>query len=169
LLGHPNFAASRVNAALVEAISDLDNVTVHDLYAAYPDFQIDVAKEQELLLDHDTIVLQFPLYWFNTTPLLRKYQDDVLVGGWAFNYDGSPSATAGKKSIVVTSTGGDEAAYQPEGRNGVTVKDLLNNLSLTFGLCQFQAPEFFQVNGVHHVTDEELATKAAEYRALLAK
>lgn len=31
VLAHPNLAGSRANAAMIEAVKDLDNVTVHDL------------------------------------------------------------------------------------------------------------------------------------------
>jgi glutathione-regulated potassium-efflux system ancillary protein KefG len=60
VLAHPNLSGSRANAAMIEAVEDLDNVTVHDLYAAYPDFRIDAAREQQLIREHDRVVLQFP-------------------------------------------------------------------------------------------------------------
>ena len=37
-------------------------VTFHDLYEAYPDFEIDADREQALLTAHDLIVMQHPLY-----------------------------------------------------------------------------------------------------------
>jgi TrkA-N domain len=40
------------------AITGLPDVTVHDLYALYPDFMIDARREQALLLEHDALVLQ---------------------------------------------------------------------------------------------------------------
>ena len=36
-------------------------MTFHDLYEAYPDFDIDVRREQALLLAHDVIVLPAPV------------------------------------------------------------------------------------------------------------
>ena len=62
LFAHPAFERSRVNRALVDEIRGVDNITVHDLYEAYPDFQIDIKREQQLLLQHDIIVLQHPFY-----------------------------------------------------------------------------------------------------------
>lgn len=41
-LFHPNFANSRVNKALAAGLPG--NIEVRDMYALYPDFQIDVAK-----------------------------------------------------------------------------------------------------------------------------
>ena len=31
-----------------------------DMYARYPDFEIDIEREQAALVDHDRIILQFP-------------------------------------------------------------------------------------------------------------
>jgi glutathione-regulated potassium-efflux system ancillary protein KefG len=78
VVGHPGLSQSRANATLVGAVRDLTHVTVHDLYAAYPDFQIDVAAEQALLAEHDVIVFQHPVFWYNTTPLFKQWQDKVL-------------------------------------------------------------------------------------------
>ena len=63
LFAHPALEKSRVNRRLVQAVRDLDGVTLHDLYEAYPDLDIDVAREQELLTLHDVIVFQHPFYW----------------------------------------------------------------------------------------------------------
>jgi glutathione-regulated potassium-efflux system ancillary protein KefG len=100
VVGHPDLSGSKANAALVDAVRDLAHVTVHDLYAAYPDFQIDADAEQALLAEHDVIVFQHPVYWYNTTPLFKQWQDKVLTYGWAFTLDGSASQLAGKKAVV---------------------------------------------------------------------
>ena len=65
LFAHPALQNSRVNRVFVEAIRDLDGVTFHDLYEAYPDFDVDVSREQELLAAHDTVVLQHPMFWYS--------------------------------------------------------------------------------------------------------
>jgi putative NADPH-quinone reductase len=91
VVAHPDLSQSKANAALVDAVRDLPHVTVHDLYATYPDFQIDADAEQALLAEHDVIVFQHPVYWYNTTPLLKQWQDKVFTHGWAFTMDGSPS------------------------------------------------------------------------------
>ena len=60
LFAHPVLERSRVNRKLLDAIRNVDNVTVHDLYEVYPTLAIDVPREQELLLAHDAIVFQHP-------------------------------------------------------------------------------------------------------------
>ena len=71
LLAHPNLAASRVNRALVDGLRDLPGLEIADLYALYPAGQIDIATERARVLRADRLVLQFPLYWYSTPPLLN--------------------------------------------------------------------------------------------------
>jgi glutathione-regulated potassium-efflux system ancillary protein KefG len=79
VIGHPDLSQSKANAALVDAVRDLAHVTVHDLYTTYPDFQIDADAERALLAEHDVIVFQHPVYWYNTTPLFKQWQDKVYT------------------------------------------------------------------------------------------
>lgn len=69
---HPAFRRSKINAALREAVTDIDGVTVHDLYACYPDFLIDVPHEQRLCEEHDIIVFQHPFYWYSTPSIVKE-------------------------------------------------------------------------------------------------
>lgn len=56
LVFHPNLEQSRGNRYLLEEMIKQSNVTIHDIYEAYPDEQIDVKVEQELLEKHDRII-----------------------------------------------------------------------------------------------------------------
>ena len=60
---------------LIAAVQNLENVTINDLYEEYPDFYIHVKREQELLLSHDIIVFQHPLYWYSCPALLKQWED----------------------------------------------------------------------------------------------
>ncbi len=59
----------------MKAIQNQKNITVNQLYEEYPDFKIDVAKEQKLLLEHDNIVFQFPLYWYSFPAIMKQWLD----------------------------------------------------------------------------------------------
>ena len=61
VFAHPKMSESIVQREMLSRIQNLENVTIHDLYASYPDFVIDVDHEQALLLQHDLIILQHPL------------------------------------------------------------------------------------------------------------
>jgi glutathione-regulated potassium-efflux system ancillary protein KefG len=168
IVGHPDLSQSKANAALVDAVRHLGHVTVHDLYATYPDFQIEPVAEQALLAEHDVIVFQHPVYWYNTTPLFKQWQDKVLTLGWAFTLDGSPSQLAGKKAVVAVTAGVPAEHYTPEGPNQATIETLLHNWEATLWLCQFDIQPMVKVYGTAFgLSDEDLAMASKEYNDLL--
>ncbi|MER5299069.1 NAD(P)H-dependent oxidoreductase [Streptomyces lasiicapitis] len=165
LLAHPTLPESRINSALVEGIRDLPGVTVHDLYAAYPDFRIDVEREQELLRTHDRVVLQFPFYWYSAPPLLKKWLDDVLEYGFAYGSTGN--ALHGKTLTVTATVGGAEELYRPGGLNRFPVRDLLLPFDATAHLTGMSYQPPFLVHGTRTVSGELLADHVRRYRALV--
>ena len=60
LFGHPAFQMSTVNKELIRGIEEIEGVTFHDLYQEYPEMDIDIDHEQELLSEHDCIIFQYP-------------------------------------------------------------------------------------------------------------
>lgn len=167
VLAHPDMAHSRLNKALITAVKDEPGVTVRDLYAAYgsPD-DIDVAEEQRLLLAHERIVFQFPLYWYSTPGLLKEWQDRVLEYGFAYGSRGD--RLAGKTFKIAATTGAPEEAYAPDGAMGVTLGELFSPLRAMARLTQMVFTPPFVLCGASGITDEAVAEKARAYRALLA-
>lgn len=85
ILAHPDMENSRINKRWKEELEKYpDKITVNELYKNYPNWDIDIEREHELLLSHDNIIIQFPLYWYTYTPLLKKWLDDVLSYNWAY-------------------------------------------------------------------------------------
>ena len=166
LHAHPEAARSRVNAALLAAARATPGITVRELYEDYPDFFIDVKREQALLEAHDVIVLQHPFRWYSVPALLKEWQDEVLTRGWAYGEGGT--ALHGKRWLQAVSTGGPAAAYAAGGSLGFTMRDLLAPLEATARLCGMRFMEPFLVHGTHRLTDEALRDHAAAYAALLA-
>lgn len=165
LLAHPALQRSRVNAALVAAIRDLDGVTVHDLYERYPDFDIDVRAEQALLAAHRVIVWQHPFYWYSTPALLKEWQDLVLEFGWAYGPEGK--ALRGKWFVQAITTGGRAEAYQPEGFNRHSLRELVSPATQTARLCGMVPLPPFAVHGTHRLEPAEIQAAAQRYRALI--
>jgi glutathione-regulated potassium-efflux system ancillary protein KefG len=166
LFAHPVLERSRVNRRLVDAIRDLENVTVRDLYEEYPTLMIDVKREQQLLLEHDVIVFQHPFYWYSAPAILKEWQDLVLEHGWAYGVGGTQ--LRGKLTLNVITTGGPETAYQREGYNRFTMRELLAPWDQTAYLCgmRFLAP--FAVHSALRVSgDEDVAAQRLAYRRLI--
>ena len=73
---------------LVQQIPDIPEITFHDLYEKYPDFNIDIENEKKLLADHQIIIWHHPFYWYSAPPLLKQWIDLVLEFGWAYGPGG---------------------------------------------------------------------------------
>ena len=162
---HPNAGRSRVNRALREAASEVDGVTIHDLYEAYPDQHIDVPFEQEQLLAHHTLVMQHPFYWYSTPPLLKAWMDLVLTWGWAYGRGGT--ALTGKRMLSAITTGGAERSYGPDGFNRFTLRQLLAPVEQTAVLCHMVYLPPFAVHGTHRIDPDGVARASRTYVAIL--
>ena len=147
LFAHPALEKSRVHRQLVASTPRDERVTFHDLYEEYPDFDIDVEREQRLLLDHDVVVLQHPLYWYAAPPLLKEWLDLVLEHGWAYGSAGN--ALAGKFVLQAISAGGQASAYCEEGYNRYTIRQYLRPFEGTARLCGMTYLPPWVVFGTH--------------------
>lgn len=166
LFAHPALRRSRVNGSLIDDIGTVEGVTVHDLYEQYPEFDIDVSREQELLLGHDVVVFQHPFYWYSTPAILKEWQDLVLEHGWAYGSAGD--ALEGKLFFCALTTGGMAEAYRPDGYNRFTIRQLLAPLEQTAFLCKMRYLPPFVIHGTHAISVESVAKERQEYRLLLS-
>jgi glutathione-regulated potassium-efflux system ancillary protein KefG len=165
LFAHPAIQNSRVNRRLAEAARSVEGLTFHDLYEAYPEFDVDVAREQELLSTHDLFVMQHPFYWYSTPALLKEWQDLVLEHGWAYGSGGI--ALRGKTLLTAVTTGGREASYGLEGGNRYAMRQLLAPIEQTARLCGMDYLPPFVVHGTHALADSDVARHADDYRRTL--
>jgi len=165
LLAHPKFELSRVNNSLVKSISGLESITINDLYENYPDFNIDLEKEKQLLAGHDVIVWHHPLYWYSCPPLLKQWIDLVLEIGWAYGPGGD--ALSGKYIFNAITSGGSGEAYQKNGRNRFTLREFLVPFEQTAILCKMKYLPPFAVQGSHFISGHDLQDHAQQYAGLL--
>jgi glutathione-regulated potassium-efflux system ancillary protein KefG len=166
LFAHPALEKSRVHRRLLEHVPRLPGITVQDLYEHYPDFDVDVAREQELLLAHELILLQHPFYWYSVPALVKQWEDLVLEHGWAYGTAGT--ALRGKRLTNVLTTGGGAAAYGREGLNRYTVRELLAPIEQTARLCGMEYLPPYLVQGTHRLTASDIEAAAERYGQALA-
>ena len=134
IVAHPNIESSIGNKTIVEHFKSLHpEAEIDELYKLYPDFKIDVKKEQEKLLKADFIILQFPYYWYNAPALMRKWFEDVLEHGFAYGSKGK--ALQGKKLIISFTTGSPLDAYKEGGMQNFTLDDLTKGFHQLANLC----------------------------------
>jgi glutathione-regulated potassium-efflux system ancillary protein KefG len=166
LFAHPRFRQSVVQRAMLAAIASLENITIRDLYAAYPTFMIDAAREQELLRGHDVIVLQHPFYWYSAPAIIKEWLDIVLEEGWAYGAGGT--ALHGKFLLNALSTGGPQDAYRAQGRNRFEVSQLLAPFDQTAHLCGMGWLKPFVIHAGRKLDAAALSRRAEQYRDLIA-
>lgn len=133
LFAHPESQSSVANTLLLHYARQCGHVTVHDLYAHYPDFFIDIHHEQQLLREHQLIVFQHPLYTYSCPALLKEWMDRVLTRGFANGVGGT--ALTGKYWRSVVTTGEQEDAYHASGVNRYTMDDVLRPFEMTAAMC----------------------------------
>lgn len=150
---HPARARSKINNALRTAVEGLEDVTINDLYAHYPDFLIDVKREQRLCENHDVIIFQHPFYWYSTPSIMKEWLDLVLQHGWAYGSQGR--ALQGKLFLQAITAGGDDSTYQKDGYNEFTIGELTSPYRATAKLCNMEWLPPFVVLGVHLGLPEE--------------
>lgn len=165
LFAHPALEKSRVHRVLVRNIPALPGLTFHDLYEAYPTFDIDVEREQELLVAHDLIVLQHPFFWYSTPALLKQWEDLVLEHGWAYGSAGT--ALRGKCMLHIMTAGGRESAYRGDGMNRHTFRQFLAPIEQTARLCGMGWAPPWVIPGTHRFDAADIDGYAARYRDLL--
>jgi NAD(P)H dehydrogenase (quinone) len=94
----------------------------------------DVKAEQDNLLWADMLILQFPLWWYTMPAILKGWVDRVYAYGFAYGVGEhsdrhwgdrfGEGTLAGKRAMLIVTTGGWEEHYSPRGING-PIEDLL--------------------------------------------
>ncbi|RQW61631.1 glutathione-regulated potassium-efflux system ancillary protein KefG [Vibrio viridaestus] len=164
IYAHPEPHNSVANQLLIKQVQSLDHVLVHDLYGTYPDFFIDVAAEQKLLMAHDIIVFQHPLYMYSCPALLKEWLDRVLSKGFAF---GSQTVLQGKIWRSVITAGGKEEAFGIGGYNKYPLREILQPFELTAALCCMNWVEPLVLYWARNVSDTERLQHAQIYHKWL--
>lgn len=107
-------------------------------------FAPDIAEELEKVQWCDMLILHFPLYWFSMPAIMKGWIDRVFVNsviyGAGKRYE--TAGLAGKKAMVVTSCGGYESMFEPDGLLGDIKVALwhIHNGMLHYTGCQVLEP-----------------------------
>jgi len=167
LFAHPRFEKSRVNRALLHGIDQIPQVTLHDLYERYPDFNVEVRQEQELMTAHQIIIWQHPFYMYGAPALLKQWIDLVLEHGWAHGKEGG--VLKGKIIFNVLTSGGSREVYAANGYNRFTLREFLVPFEQTATLCKMIYLPPFAVQGTYLLAEAQLAHHASLYHSLLRR
>lgn len=138
----------------------------------------DVRAEQRKLLWADTVIFQFPLWWYSMPAILKGWVDRVFTYHFAYGV-GEHSDTkygerfgegtlAGRRALLSVTVGGPEPHYAARGING-PIDDLL--FPIQHGILYYPGIEVlppFVVHGADRMTGEDFpdVAKAWEQRLL---
>ncbi|MBC7826671.1 MAG: NAD(P)H-dependent oxidoreductase [Chitinophagaceae bacterium] len=166
LFAHPALEKSRVHAAMLKRVQQITDITINDLYQQYPFFDIDIQREQELLLSNDIFVFQHPLYWYSSPAIVKQWQDLVLEHGWAYGKNGR--MLEGKKIFHVITSGGRAESYNKEGYNAYSIQDFLRPVERTARLCRMEYWPPYVIHGTHRMNEADINIQSIQYAALLS-
>ncbi|MGP8300348.1 NAD(P)H-dependent oxidoreductase [Streptomyces inhibens] len=145
---------------------------------AYADGHLspDIRAEQQKLAWADTLIIQFPLWWYGMPAILKGWFDRVFVKGFAFGITdpatGRPrrygdGKLADKRAMVITTAGARAATLGPRGVNG-DLNDLLFPLQHgTLWYTGISVVPPLLIPGADRTTPTTYATAATRLRARL--
>lgn len=166
LAAHPHMRDSRVNRRLLQAAQAVPGVAVQDLYARYPDYDVDASAEQALAGQAQLLVLLHPVQWYSMPPLLKLWLDEVLAYGWAYGPGGN--SLRGKDLWLVATTGGAEESYHPTGYNRYFFDAFLPPYEQTAALCGMRFLPPLLLHGAHRAAEEQLQAHVDVFAQRLA-
>ena len=79
LLAHPNMENSQANKALFDAIKDIEDVAVFNLYEMSEQDILNMDAWSRIISHANAVVYQFPFYWMSAPSLLKKWQDGIFT------------------------------------------------------------------------------------------
>ena len=162
LVSHPDLEKSLVNKRWVEELKKYpEQFTIHELNTLYPDGNFDVEKEQKLVESHSNLILQFPIFWFNSPPIIKKWMDDVMTHGWAYGSNGGDKLKGRKVALAVTA-GIKEEDYTEKGRYDYTLSQILTPFETSFRYCNADYRSFFAFYGAEYEPTVENVEKSAK-------
>ncbi|WP_277961251.1 NAD(P)H-dependent oxidoreductase [Pseudomonas sp. RIT-To-2] len=130
----------------------------------------DIAAEQAKLLWADAVILQFPLWWFSMPAILKGWVDRVYAHGFAYGVGEHSEARwgerygegtlAGKRAMLLVTTGGWDSHYSARGING-PMDDLL--FPIQHGILHYPGFDVLPAMVIHRtgrMDDDRYATVA---------
>lgn len=167
IVSHPYQENSHTISALEKIAQNQLQVTIRNLDLIYGQdiSHFDVNMEQAACAAADRIVYLFPIHWFNLTPMLKAYLNEVWTYGWAFGPEGK--ALAGKEMQVVTTAGASQYTYSADGMIESTMDAVLTPMkasALYVGMTYLPPLALYEAMGV---SGDRLETFAEQFKLAL--
>lgn len=135
-------------------------------------FVEEVKQEMENFLWADTVIFNFPLWWFGLPAILKGWVDRVFAMGVTYGagkgvYDNGTFKD--KKSFLTFTTGGPAVAYGETGKNGNLDAILYPIQHGMFYFVGMQVLPYFVSYAPARATDEERKMELDRYKQFLSE
>lgn len=167
ILAHPCFNRSVANKTIIEVLSShMPEIEIRNIHELYPDYRVTAGAEQEALLRHQTIVFQYPFYWYTMPAILKLWFDVVFEYQFAYGCKGDK--LKGKNFIPSFTVGSSRESYTALGFQHFRVEDFCKTLEQTAYHAQMKYidPVYFFDNsltaGYNEATIRHNATEHAQ-------
>lgn len=170
ILAHPTFETSFANKTIMEELQKRNlNIEIRNIQKLYPDYRINIKAEQEALLRHNTIVFQYPFFWYNMPAILKHWFDVVFT--YQFAYGSSGDKLKNKNFLPSFTVGASEEEYRPLKEHHFRVYEFCRNLEQTAYYAQMNYIEPIYFHGTSQAagyTEDEIKNKAKKHAQRLA-
>lgn len=157
--GHPNLNQSIIHKRWSEELKKYPkDFTVHNLCYEYPDYKIDVQKEQKLIENHENLILQYPIYWFNVPGLIKRWIDEVFTYGWAY---GSKGDKLKDKKIALALSAGISEDDLKDNKN-LNLEDLILPIKLTAAYVSSNFRGYYILYNSYYAADNGTLDKSID-------
>lgn len=136
----------------------------------------DVALEQAKMRRADAVVFQFPLWWYSMPAIMKGWVDRVYAYGFAYGVGEhsdrrwgkrfGEGVMAGKRAMLLVTTGGWESHYGPRGING-PIEDVL--FPIQHGILHYPGFDVLPPVLVHRTSRVDEARYVAITKELAAR
>ena len=151
IYGHTDPAGSVANKKILEVVAnEMPEAEIVTLAELYPDFNIDIEKEQQRLLQADIVVFEYPVFWYSSPSILHRYIEQVFQHG--FSHGSTGDKLKGKKLVLSLTTGAPAEMYSHDGAMGFTIDDFNDWAVATSRLTQMEYSGYVYTGGVSYAT-----------------
>ncbi|MEV7128086.1 NAD(P)H-dependent oxidoreductase [Streptomyces sp. NPDC093260] len=130
-----------------------------------------VRAHLDRLLAADLLVLSFPLWWFSLPAVLKGWIDRVFVMGGVFGGRHGlfeEAALAGRRAMLLVTTGGSRESFQPGGMLGAMDDFLFHIHRGMLEFVGFRVLDPVITYGPAHLTEQQRAAALEAVRASVA-
>jgi NAD(P)H dehydrogenase (quinone) len=129
----------------------------------------DIQQEVDKLLWCDSLILQFPLWWFSVPAIMKGWIDRVFVNGVVYGKGKRMDAGGlkGRRAMMTISTGCYPEMVGPDGLLGDLSVNLWHLHSGTLAYAGFEVLPPFMAWSIHYSTHEQRSTYLDQYELRL--